>query len=76
MRLMSTTTQTLKEFESSETPPYAILSHTWTDEEITYQNLENDRKAGKEAGYAKLDNGCRVAAAAGFDYFWIDTCCI
>jgi hypothetical protein len=76
MRLINTTTQTLDEFESAETPPYAILSHTWTNEEITYQDLLGERRSGKEAGYAKLDNGCKVAAAAGFDYLWLDTCCI
>jgi hypothetical protein len=76
MRLINTTTQTLDEFESAETPPYAILSHTWTKEEITYQDLAHERRSGKEAGYAKLDNGCKVAAAAGFGYLWLDTCCI
>jgi hypothetical protein len=76
MRLINTTTQTLDEFELVETPLYAILSHTWTKEEITYQDLTHERKSGKEAGYAKLDNGCKVAAAAGFDYLWLDTCCI
>jgi hypothetical protein len=76
MRLINTTTQTLDEFESADTPPYAIVSHTWTNGEITYQDLAHERNAGKEAGYAKLDNGCKVAAAAGFDYLWLDTCCI
>jgi hypothetical protein len=75
MRLIDTTTKTLAEFESSDAPPYAILSHTWTKEEITYQDLQTERKAGKEAGYAKLDNGCQLAAAAGFKYIWLDTCC-
>jgi hypothetical protein len=76
MRLINTTTQTLDEFESAETPSYAILSHTWTNEEIDYQNFLGERRSGKEAGYAKLDNGCKVAAAAGYDYLWLDTCCI
>jgi hypothetical protein len=76
MRLINTTTQTLDEFESAKTPPYAILSHTWTKEEITYQDLAHERKSGKDAGYAKLDNGCKVATAAGFNYLWLDTCCI
>jgi hypothetical protein len=76
MRLIHTKTKTLMEFESTEAPPYAILSHTWSGAEITYQDLINARKAGKEAGYAKLENGCRVAAAAGFEFFWLDTCCI
>jgi hypothetical protein len=67
MRLINTTTQTLDEFESADIPPYAIFSHTWTSGEITYQDLAHERNAEKEAGYAKLDNGCRVAAAAGFD---------
>jgi hypothetical protein len=74
MRLINTTTQTLDEFESAETPPYAILSHTWTNEEIDYQNLLGERESGKEAGYAELEYGCKVAAAAGYDYLWLDTC--
>ncbi|KAF2653853.1 HET-domain-containing protein, partial [Lophiostoma macrostomum CBS 122681] len=76
MRLINTTTKVLEEFETSDTPPYAILSHTWTNGEITYLDLGKGRTPDKANGYAKLDNGCRVAAAAGYDYFWIDTCCI
>jgi hypothetical protein len=76
MRLINTTTKALEEFEFPDTPPYAILSHTWTHGEIMYQDLGKDRKADKAIGYAKLDNGCRVAAAAGYDHFWLDTCCI
>ncbi|KAH4301964.1 hypothetical protein HBH98_189090 [Parastagonospora nodorum] len=77
MRLLKTTTQALEEFESTTAPPYAILSHTWTDhEEVRYQDLFTERTSGKEAGYAKVDNGCRIALAKGYDYIWIDTCCI
>lgn len=76
MRLINTKTQVLEEFEASEAPPYAALSHRWTNEEITYQDLNNSRRAGRDAGYAKLDKGCSVATSAGFDYFWLDTCSI
>jgi len=77
MRLINTRTQVLEEFEPTTAPPYAILSHTWTDhEEIRHQDLSTERITGKDAGYAKVDNGCRIALAKGYDYMWIDTCCI
>ena len=37
MRLLDTTTLQLREFIHSNLPAYAILSHTWGDEEISYQ---------------------------------------
>ncbi|XP_014552615.1 hypothetical protein COCVIDRAFT_47896, partial [Bipolaris victoriae FI3] len=58
-------------------PPYAILSHTWgpSNEEVTYQDLLDGR--GKEkVGYRKLILCGRQAAQEGFQYFWVDTCCI
>jgi ankyrin repeat protein len=58
-------------------PPYAILSHTWgpSNEEVTYQDLISS--TGKEkAGYRKLILCGRQAAQDGFQYFWVDTCCI
>ncbi|OQV09282.1 hypothetical protein CLAIMM_13417 [Cladophialophora immunda] len=30
----------------------------------------------KRAGYEKVRKTCEIAAADGFDYVWIDTCCI
>lgn len=40
--------------------PYAILSHTWTDEEVTYQDLISS--AGKsKSGYKKIEF-CREQA--------------
>jgi hypothetical protein len=57
-------------------PPYAILSHTWTEgQEVTY----NDLVAGTEkdkTGYDKLRFCGARAAADGLQYFWVDTCCI
>jgi hypothetical protein len=76
MRLIDTSTLDYKEFEPAVAPPYAILSHTWSGAELSFQDVQNDRKAGKEPEYAKLIEGCRVAASYGYSYFWIDTCCI
>ncbi|KAN0117100.1 hypothetical protein V8E51_003077 [Hyaloscypha variabilis] len=57
------------------TLPYAILSHTWTDQEVTYQDLISG--AGKsKSGYEKIKFCGEQAARDGLQYFWVDTCCI
>jgi hypothetical protein len=49
---------------------YAILSHTWGDNEISFQ----DYQAGKSND--RINEFCKTAAADGFEYVWVDTCCI
>lgn len=58
-------------------PPYAILSHTWgeNDEEVTFKDLLED-KGEEKAGYAKLRFCAKQAARDGLEYFWVDTACI
>jgi Heterokaryon incompatibility protein (HET) len=57
------------------TVPYAILSHTWTDQEVTYQDLI--RGTGKDkSGYEKIKFCREQAAKDDLQYFWVDTCCI
>ena len=58
-------------------PAYAILSHTWgdDDEEVTYNDMVE--KSGKsKAGYRKIRFCGEQAARDGLQYFWVDTCCI
>jgi hypothetical protein len=74
MRLLNTTECKLEEFEG-EIPMYAILSHTWSTNEITLQDIDVG-DVDKKVGYEKVRKTCSVAAAHGFDYVWIDTCCI
>lgn len=65
-------------FNTDDLPPYAILSHTWTDgAEVTYDELMAGAGKGK-AGYTKLRFcGERVAQEVPpLQYFWVDTCCI
>ncbi|KAH9204602.1 P-loop containing nucleoside triphosphate hydrolase protein [Leptodontidium sp. 2 PMI_412] len=58
------------------TLPYAILSHTWTEgQEVTYQDLITGAENGK-SGYDKIKFCAEQAATDGFQYFWVDTCCI
>lgn len=75
MRLLNTTTLELK-FFAADRPRYAILSHRWEDEEVTFGDLLPGGNALELKGYAKLENSARVAREGGYDYIWIDTCCI
>ncbi|KAL8654061.1 MAG: hypothetical protein Q9210_001730 [Variospora velana] len=40
MRLINTSKLTLHDFYDEQIPPYAILSHTWGTEEVTFQDFE------------------------------------
>ena len=57
-----------------EIPPYAILSHTWSDGEVTYDQLVAGTGKNK-AGYDKIRFCGERAAADNLQYFWVDTCC-
>jgi hypothetical protein len=43
----------LAEFFNSAIPEYAILSHTWEGEEVTFEELQN-RTGTKKASYEKI----------------------
>jgi hypothetical protein len=75
MRLLNTRTYELCEF-LGDAPPYAILSHRWLEEEVLFKDIRDARKRGSLKGWAKIENCCRQAAEDGWDYVWIDTCCI
>jgi hypothetical protein len=47
MWLLNTSTKKLKEFVSDEqAPSYAILSHTWGDEEVSFQEWQELTRTG------------------------------
>lgn len=75
MRLLHTRTLELSEFLENATPAYAILSHTWEKEEVSFKDMQGPN-AKKKAGYAKIQKCCQQAARDGYEYVWIDTCCI
>ncbi|KAH7923793.1 HET-domain-containing protein [Leucogyrophana mollusca] len=72
MRLLNT--RTLKLEEPQGEFEYAILSHVWGDEEVEFHDI--DEPYGKKKGYAKVANCCAQALEDGYQYVWIDTCCI
>ena len=76
MRLLNSCTWELREFMSgNDIPPYAILSHTWGDEEVTFDDWRNLPASEVEAlqGYRKIQHCCRQAAEDGLGWVWIDT---
>ena len=75
MRLINVGTLELSDFTLSKTPPYAILSHTWSAEELTFQEMTAGT-GSKKKGYHKIRETCRLASEQGLGWAWVDTCCI
>ena len=67
----------IKRFDAQQVPRYAILSHTWgeEDEEVTFSNIINGDGLNK-AGYKKIHFCGTQARRDGLQYFWVDSCCI
>jgi hypothetical protein len=62
-------------FEGDILKKYAILSHRWGAEEVTFKDLTDGTSKGK-AGYGKIQFCGEQARRNGLQYFWVDTCCI
>lgn len=80
MRLLQTDSNgvlRLVSVSDSRATSYAILSHTWAqdDSEVTFEDIE-DGTAPEKAGYYKLRFCAEQAKRDGLEYFWVDTCCI
>ncbi|OBZ69801.1 hypothetical protein A0H81_10547 [Grifola frondosa] len=77
MRLLHTRTLTLKEFPNSQrAEPYAILSHVWRKEEVLFHHIQDLNIAKKLRGFPKVFGCCERARDEGYEWVWIDTCCI
>jgi Heterokaryon incompatibility protein (HET) len=83
MRLLNTTTLQIETFQTSRPSTkdgqlikYAALSHTWDEEELSLQDLQNLSKAKRMKGFEKVKNAAQEASNNKFEYIWIDTCCI
>ncbi|KAF8846564.1 HET-domain-containing protein [Acephala macrosclerotiorum] len=88
MRLLDAKRLELVDVRDDEVPPYAILSHTWGDEEITLQELRHmksrmpqpldkrKRTIVDKKGFVKVRDAAALAVKRGFSYLWVDTCCI
>jgi hypothetical protein len=76
MYLLHTQDLVLHSFQGS-LPEYAILSHTWDDVEVEFNELRQSfGSLQSHTGYRKISKACSLAARDGYGYIWIDTCCI
>ncbi|KAF5585259.1 het-domain protein [Fusarium subglutinans] len=87
MRLLSAKGLFFKEFPGDKIPKYAILSHRWEGEEPSYSDMKTrvtHRDADvlgagplwTERNYRKIYQFGLMASQAGYEYIWVDTCCI
>ena len=88
MRLLNIHSLDFRTFPSDDKPRYAIASHRWVGEEITYQQFvwhKNDASIRDIAGYKKILAFCEflrgwearaIEDGSDIDWVWIDTCCI
>jgi Heterokaryon incompatibility protein (HET) len=78
MRLLNVITLELELFPDPvpENVPYAILSHTWTHDEVTFDDMRDVAFATTRSGFAKILAACEKAQHHGLAYIWVDTCCI
>ena len=73
------------EFHDDEATEYAILSHRWIDPtEVDYEemvdlakmNVEDQNEIRQRRGYKKILDTCAQAKRDGYEWVWVDTCCI
>lgn len=76
IHIVHTTKIELCEFTEKQTPDYAILSHTWNSFEISFSELSKLVAGPGPPMDSKVTRCCELAASKGWNYVWIDTCCI
>ena len=75
MRLINCSTLRLEEFFGTNIPEYAILSHTWGDDEVSFADFTSGQPI-VGSGYQKIMFTCQQAIEDEIGYAWVDTCCI
>lgn len=84
MRLLDTELLQVISIREDDIPPYAILSHTWGPDEVSLQDIVDFRLSsfsltealGTNPSLNKIVNSAKLAASEGYQWIWIDTCCI
>lgn len=87
MWLLNTENLEIVSKPDNDVPPYAILSHTWGPGEVSLQDMQGF--GGKllstasrmklfraKQGLKKVIDAARLASSQGYQWIWIDTCCI
>ncbi|KAI8625420.1 heterokaryon incompatibility protein-domain-containing protein [Xylariaceae sp. FL1651] len=66
----------IEELTRRNIPKYAILSHTWDEREILFEDIVQNASWRNKKGHEKIEMTCQKAFQAGYSHAWIDTCCI
>ncbi|KAF4813320.1 Vegetative incompatibility protein HET-E-1 [Colletotrichum tropicale] len=77
MKLIHVDNLNIRDFFDT-TPPYAILSHTWEQDEVTFRDV-SQKEVNDKAGWKKITNFCKIVnkyLSEPVEYVWVDTCCI
>ena len=72
------------ELRDDEVTGYAILSHRWGEQEVGYDEIVELAKMDEvkkdeirqRDGYQKILDSCKQAKKDGYEWLWVDTCCI
>ena len=72
------------DFGDDRETKYAILSHRWVGKEVDYDEIVEPAKMAVEerneirqrGGYRKILDSCKQAQKDGYEWLWVDTCCI
>lgn len=78
MRLLNVYTLKIDEFFENDIPQYSILSHTWGQDEASFEQWTADPNpaTSTKRGFMKALSACELSRRDGFQYTWIDTVCI
>jgi hypothetical protein len=81
MWLINANTLKLEEFIEPVAGSYAILSHTWEEEEVSFEQFRTHGSSASDPvrhqkGFIKIVKTCKIASQRGVSHVWVDTCCI
>lgn len=78
MRLINVASLEIEQYYGDKVPEYAILSHTWGNQEVTLQEWARRHEPGisTKSGYQKIISACKLAEANKYNHVWVDTNCI
>lgn len=76
MRLINVHSFEVEEVWDESVKEYAILSHRWEDDEVSFRDMQDLAVASTMEGFAKIQRSCDHAQKDGYSHVWVDTCCI
>lgn len=73
MWLIDTSDFTLVDHHECPVLQYAILSHTWEEEEVSFQDFKDLALARQKKGFRKIEHAVYLARQDHLKWAWVDT---